>query len=86
MCGEFDHGFISYHPRFFARLAEANAYEVVKMWAWVDDGQRPDKDVDTVEVNRPIIARDTFVQVLLRKTWKGAFRTPDDCIGFPPPP
>jgi hypothetical protein len=85
MCGEFDHGFISYHPRFFMRLAEANAYKVVKIWAWVEDGGRADSDVAKVEVNRPIVAHDSFVQVLFRKTWRGAFRPPDDCIGYPPP-
>ena len=33
MQGYCNHGFFNYHPVFFERLAEANEYQIVGMWA-----------------------------------------------------
>jgi hypothetical protein len=86
MAGDFGHGFISYHPKFFLRLAEANAYEVVAMWGWASDSPQPSKETEAIPFNTPFVSQDAVVHVLLRQTWKGAFRVPSDCIGWPPVP
>ncbi len=86
IAGEFDHGFISYHPKFFVRLAEANAYEIVRMWGSATEHARVHEDAAKVEFDRPLATQDAFLHVLLRKTWKGAFRAPSDCVGWPPAP
>ena len=86
MAGEFDHGFISYHPKFFVRLAEANAYEVLKMWGSATEHARVHDETRQIELDRPLVTQDAYLHVLLRKTWKGAFRAPSDCVGWPPVP
>ena len=39
-----------------------------------------------VELDRPLVTQDAYLHVLLRKTWKGSFRAPADCVGWPPVP
>ena len=36
MAGDFSHGLISYHPKFFTRLQEVNGYEIIDRWIWAD--------------------------------------------------
>jgi hypothetical protein len=41
MAGEFSHGIISYNPKFFWSLAEANSYEIVGIWGWAAEETLP---------------------------------------------
>ena len=85
MCGDFSHGFISYNPHFFFLLAEANGYEVLRMWGWASEDVRgPDPTLGMTWNGRPPLAPDAFVHVLLRRCSKASFRAPSDCVGYPP--
>jgi hypothetical protein len=86
MSGEFYHGFISYNPKFFISLAEANGYEVVSHWGWAAETAHPLEGIGKFTWNRPFAAQDAFVHVLLRRLSKGRFRAPSDCVGWPPAP
>ena len=41
MAGDFSHGFVSYHPKFFTRLQEVNGYEIIARWIWADARHAP---------------------------------------------
>jgi SAM-dependent methyltransferase len=78
MAGELEHGFISYHPRFFHRLAEENGYEVLDIWGWTSESAHSHRDAEALRFNHPFVAQDAFVHVLLRKAARQAFRAPPD--------
>jgi hypothetical protein len=86
MSGEFGHGFISYNPKFFTRLAEVNGYEIVRLWGWASEEARPHEETEKIPFNCPFASQDAYVHVLLRRSSKGRFRGPSDCIGWPPAP
>jgi hypothetical protein len=85
MAGDYNHGFINYHPRFFRDLASANYYEVLDFWGWASEESAPLKeDLEGWEFNKPMafnrphVAQSAWAHVLLRKRSKGRFRTPLD--------
>jgi hypothetical protein len=79
MSGDFAHGLLSYRPRLFTRLAEANAYEVVSRWLWAGE-MRPYEEVEDATFNRHFAAQDAWAHFLLRRKSKAAFRPPLDCL------
>jgi SAM-dependent methyltransferase len=80
MAGDFWHGFISYNPKFFTRVQEANGYEIVQRWIWAADERRSYDEVELARLNREFSAQDAWVNFLLRRTSKAPFKAPSDLV------
>jgi hypothetical protein len=76
MAGEFSHGIISYNPKFFWSLAEANGYEIVRIWGWAAEETLPlvEDLAAQLAFNRPLVAQDAYLHVLLRRRDMTPFR------------
>jgi hypothetical protein len=76
MAGEFSHGIISYNPKFFWSLAEANGYEIIRFWGWSAENAIPlAEDLGTqILFNRPLVAQDAYLHILLRRNNTEPFR------------
>jgi hypothetical protein len=85
MCGDFSHGLLNYNPRFFTLLQQANDYEIVARWIWASKEARPYAEVELASFNRPFAAQDAWINFVFRKRDKARFRSPSDCVGWPPP-
>jgi hypothetical protein len=76
MAGEFSHGIINYNPKFFWSLAEANGYDIVRFWGWSADETVPlSQDLAAqIRFNRPLVAQDAYLHILLRRRDTAPFR------------
>jgi hypothetical protein len=74
--GNVNHGFYNYHPRFFADLAAANGYEMLRMAFTVD--YTPKLFRYDPATFRRFDSRDLLLYVVLRKTSDTTFKTPFD--------
>jgi hypothetical protein len=76
MAGEFSHGIISYNPKFFWALAEANGYEIVRFWGWAADETVPlAQDLAAqIAFNRELVGQDAYLHVLLRRRDREPFQ------------
>jgi len=76
MAGEFSHGIISYNPKFFWSLAEANSYEIVRYWGWAAEKTLPLAEDLAAQIafDRPLVAQDAYLHVLLRRREMAPFR------------
>jgi hypothetical protein len=76
MAGEFSHGIISYNPKFFWSLAEANGYEIVRYWGWAAEKILPLAEDLAAQIafDRPLVAQDAYLHVLLRRREMTPFR------------
>lgn len=89
MSGAYDHGFFSYHPRFFRALAGANDYTILALWGWVSDRSATHREnLDgwsprfPMELNTRHVVQPAWAHILLRKRWKAPFRVPTDGIAW----
>ncbi len=80
MGGEFWHGFISYNPKFFTRMQEANGYEIIERWIWASVDRVAYDQVELAPLNREFAAQDAWVNFLLRRTSKAPFKVPADLV------
>lgn len=74
--GNVNHGFFNYHPRFFADLAAANQYELIKIAFTVD--YQPELIEYSISNYRKCDNRDILLYVVLHKTHAEPFRVPFD--------
>ncbi len=74
--GNVNHGFYNYHPRFFADLAAANGYEILRLAFTVDYG--PELIPYSQTAIRKHDDRDLLLYVVLRRIGAAEFRTPFD--------
>jgi len=74
--GNVNHGFFNYQPRFFADLAAANGYEMLRMAFTVDYNSKLFRY--DPEVFRKYDSRDLLLYVVLRKAGDTPFQTPFD--------
>jgi hypothetical protein len=76
MAGEFSHGIISYNPKFFWSLAEANSYEIIRIWGWAAEKAVPLAEDLSAQIafDRPLVAQDAYLHVLLRRKNAAPFR------------
>jgi SAM-dependent methyltransferase len=80
MAGDFSHGFISYHPKFFTRLQEVNGYEIIARWIWADGKTCSYDSVELAHVSRPFVAQNAWVHFVFRRQRKDAFVVPTDLV------
>jgi hypothetical protein len=85
LAGDFDHGFISYNPKFFTRLQESNGYEILRRWIWASQERRDYEELELAVANRPFASHNVFVHFLLRRRDASPFRVPLDCTDYPAP-
>jgi len=76
MAGEFGHGIVSYNPKFFRELARANSYEIVGIWGWAAEKTLPLAEDLAAQIafDRPLVAQDAYLHVLLRRREMTPFR------------
>jgi hypothetical protein len=74
--GDWEHGLISYTPRFFEALSDANGYDRLKLWAWSSTDEKPFPWIGLFD--QPYASRVAWLHVLLRRTTKQPFRPPLD--------
>lgn len=74
--GNVNHGFYNYHPRFFADLAAANNYEVVRLAFTVD--YKPDLIEFSKQEFRRWDSHDLLFYAVLRRQDDSAFKLPFD--------
>lgn len=68
MACDFEHGVVSYNPKFFWALAEANGYEVLNFRGWVgDDMAMPDSIVSQLRLKQTPRGNQAWLFVLFRK-------------------
>ena len=74
--GNVNHGFYNYHPRFFADLAVANAYEIISLSFTVD--YSPTLYTYTIKNFKKWDSHDLLFYAVLRKNADTAFQIPFD--------
>ena len=74
--GNVNHGFYNYHPRFFADLAAANGYDILRIAFTVD--YTPTLIPYSAASFKRYDDRDLLLYVVLRRTGNGPFKTPFD--------
>ncbi len=76
MAGEFEHGIFTYNPKFFWALAEANEYQLLRIWGWASSESHALAESMQAEIpfNNRLMAHDAYLHVLLRRTSGRAFR------------
>jgi hypothetical protein len=74
--GEFEHGIISYMPKFFWALAKANDYEIDTLRLSVHDPEPPTPRflIDAGFTREPAIPERIWAFVVLRKAKPGKFK------------
>ncbi len=76
--GLVNHGYYNYHPRFIYEMAQANAYEIVKMWFTVDfTSDLIEYSLDDFYLHDD---RDVMIYVVLKKKHDRSFRLPFDSL------
>ena len=76
--GLVNHGYYNYHPRFVYEMAQANGYEIVKIWFTVDFmSQLIEYNLDDFYLHDD---RDLMIYTVLRKRYDRPFRLPFDSI------
>ncbi len=76
--GLVNHGYFNYHPRFVYEMAQANSYQILKMWFTVDfTSQLIEYTKENFEIYDD---RDIMLYVVLKKTRNASFRLPFDSI------
>src|SRR5262249_26475042 len=80
--GDYEHGIISYSPKFFWALGEANSYEIIKYWGWTDDESHPLKDefMRQIKFNKCPTAQRVWLHILLRKKNDEPFKGLNDPV------
>ena len=80
MAGDFSHGLVSYHPKFFTRLQEVNGYEIIARWIWAD-GEACSYDlVELAHVGCPFVAQDAGYISYSAGSGRDAFVAPTDLV------
>lgn len=74
--GNVNHGFFNYHPRFFADLAAANKYRIVRLAFTVD--YQPNLIEYSLEQFKRYDNRDLLFYAVLQRVSDDVFRTPFD--------
>lgn len=74
--GNANHGFYNYQPRFFADLAAANRYGIVRIDFTVD--YMPQLHAYSLDTYKKYDSRDLMLYVVLRKTDASEFQSPFD--------
>ena len=85
--GGVDHGFYSYHPKFFTAMAASNNYEVIGMWIIVDEGDdlfNYTPELMTMLFGQIPTKRHAALFAALRKKTSEEFKVPWDpmFVGF----
>lgn len=76
--GLVNHGYYNYHPRFAFEMAQANQYQILKMWFTVDfTSELIEYTKDNFELYDD---RDIMIYVILKKTRNAPFRLPFDSM------
>jgi SAM-dependent methyltransferase len=87
--GLIDHGFVSYQPKFFHRIAQQNAYEVlfIRLSASPPPSPVPAEYLIDPNYRVPASVVDMMLRVALRKRHNSAFSSPVDAAPhlIPPP-
>jgi hypothetical protein len=73
--GDYQHGIISYSPKFFWALAKANDYEIIRYWGYAAPECRPlDPEFSAqIQFNSIPSANLVWLHILLRKRHPGNF-------------
>lgn len=80
MAGMFEHGLISYSPKFFVQLVAANGYETVDLWGHASGEPSRSEMIEPLHWNQPFKSQTAMVNVLLRRTSAAGFKAPSDCV------